>query len=98
MQNLRIVDLSHNNFRLLPDGLFFGEGLEKLDLSHNDLNRMPLQSMSFGSASTLCDLDFSHNDIASIPNGDMFSRFKVLPCHNLPLNASNVCFYSLYAH
>lgn len=77
MANLRVVDMSHNKIRTLPDGLFFGEGLEILDLSDNDMNRMPLASMSFGSASTLCELDLSNNDIASIPNGDLFSRFKV---------------------
>lgn len=71
------MDLSHNNIRVLPDGLFFGEGLEKLDHSYNDIARMPLASMSFGSASTLCDLDLSNNEIATIPNGEILSRFKV---------------------
>lgn len=75
---LRVVDFSNNKIRMLPDGLFFGEGLEKLDLSHNDISRMPLSSLSYGSASTLCDFDLSHNVIAAIPNGEMFGRFKVL--------------------
>ncbi|GLV45240.1 chaoptin [Carabus blaptoides fortunei] len=86
MVNLRVVDLSHNKIRTLPDGLFFAEGLETLDLSDNDINRMPLASMSFGSAATLCELDISNNDIASVPNGDLFSRFKSLRTLNLSYN------------
>lgn len=77
LSSLRVADLSYNKLRSLPDGLFFAEGLEKLDLSNNDLSRMPLASLSFGSAATLCDLDLSFNDISSIANGEILGRFKV---------------------
>lgn len=76
--NLRVVDFSHNRFRFLPDNLFKDEGLEWLDLSNNQINRLPLTSMVPQAAATLGYLDLSWNGISSVASGGMFERFKVI--------------------
>ncbi|KRT80569.1 hypothetical protein AMK59_7610 [Oryctes borbonicus] len=83
---LRIVDFSNNNLRSLPDNLFREEGLESLDLSHNQLNRMHLASLTSSAASTLCELDLSWNGISSITHGDAFAKFKSLSWLDLSYN------------
>lgn len=77
LTKLRVVDLSHNELRFLPENFFKEEGLERLDLSHNSINRLPLISLSTGAASTLCELDLSWNGISSIADAGLFSKFKV---------------------
>lgn len=81
--NLRIVDFSHNRLRVLPDSLFRETGLERLDLSHNFLGKLPINSMSVASAVTLCELDLSWNNIASISHGGLLAKFKVISIYSL---------------
>lgn len=77
MGDLRIVDLSSNFLRNLPDGLFNGDDLQKLDLSHNQLTKIPVQSMTNMAALTLCELDLSHNHIGAIHSMDLSNKFRV---------------------
>lgn len=77
LSNLRIVDFSHNRLRTLPDNLFRETGLERLDVSHNLLGKLPLTSLSIASAETLCELDLSWNSISSLAHGGQLARFKV---------------------
>lgn len=77
LHNLRVADFSHNRLRFLPDNLFRAEGLERLDVSHNQLSRLPLSSLSVGASATLSELDLSWNGISSLNHGDMFSKFEV---------------------
>lgn len=72
-----MVDFSHNRLRFLPDNLFREDGLEHLDISHNMLSKLPLNSMSVATASTLCELDVSWNSISSLAHGGLLARFKV---------------------
>lgn len=75
--NLRIVDFSHNRLHILPNNLFREAGLERLDLSHNFLEELPINSLSVASAVTLCELDLSWNNIASISHEGLLTKFKV---------------------
>ncbi|XP_055678152.1 chaoptin-like [Lutzomyia longipalpis] len=75
---LRVVDLSTNYIRSLPENLFFDDGLEKLDLSHNWLIKIPVSAMSNVAALTLCYLDLSHNQIGTIHNVDLSTKFRNL--------------------
>nr|XP_022919332.1 chaoptin isoform X1 [Onthophagus taurus] len=78
MENLRLVDFSHNKLKGVPDNLFKESGLERLDFSHNLLNRLHLSSMNVLAASTLCELDLSYNNIASVSHAEIFTKFKTL--------------------
>ncbi|CAH1974718.1 unnamed protein product [Acanthoscelides obtectus] len=83
---LRLVDFSHNRLRFLPDSLFREEGLERLDVSHNLLSKLPLNSMSVAAAMSLCELDLSWNSISSLAHGGLLSRFKNLNVLDLSYN------------
>ncbi|XP_015839467.1 chaoptin isoform X1 [Tribolium castaneum] len=84
--NLRIVDFSHNRLRSLPDNLFRETGLERLDVSHNLLGKLPLTSLSLASAQTLSELDLSWNSISSLSHGGQLARFKCLSWLDLSYN------------
>ncbi|XP_017770923.1 PREDICTED: chaoptin isoform X2 [Nicrophorus vespilloides] len=86
LDNLRVIDFGHNRLRFLPENMFKFEGLERLDLSHNQINRLPLTSMSVQAAATLCEFDLSWNSIASIAHGGLFERFKSLSWLDLSYN------------
>ncbi|KAJ8961557.1 hypothetical protein NQ318_014809 [Aromia moschata] len=86
LTNLRIVDLSHNRLRFLPDNLFREEGLERLDISHNFLSKLPLSSMSVVTAMSLCEMDLSWNSISSLSHGGLLTRFKNLNYLDLSYN------------
>ncbi|CAH1176590.1 unnamed protein product [Phaedon cochleariae] len=86
LTNLRIVDLSHNRLRSLSDNLFREEGLERLDISHNFLSKLPLSSMTVATAMTLCELDLSWNSISSLSHGGLITRFKRLMYLDLSYN------------
>ncbi|KAJ8950482.1 hypothetical protein NQ314_007869 [Rhamnusium bicolor] len=86
LNDLRMVDFSHNRLRFLPDNLFREEGLERLDISHNLLSKLPLSSMSVAAAITLCELDLSWNSISSLSHGGLLSRFKNLIYLDLSYN------------
>ena len=77
MGDLRIIDLSSNNLRNLPDSLFVGDDLEKIDLSHNQLTKIPVGSITNLAALTLCEMDLSHNHIGAIHSMDMSNKFRV---------------------
>ncbi|KAJ3628300.1 hypothetical protein MTP99_015615 [Tenebrio molitor] len=86
LSSLRIVDFSHNRLRSLPDNLFREAGLERLDVSHNLLGKLPLTSLSVASADTLCELDLSWNSISSLSHGGILSQFKSLSWLDLSYN------------
>jgi len=80
--DLRIVDLSHNLLRMVPDHVFAGDDMEKLDLSHNLLTKIPVSSLKNLAALTLCELDLSHNNIGTIHSMDLSNKFRVsLSCY-----------------
>ncbi|XP_069668870.1 chaoptin isoform X2 [Periplaneta americana] len=83
---LRVVDLSHNRLRSLPDSLFSDENMERLDVSHNLLSRPPVSSLGPAAAATLCEFDLSWNSIAALSSPDAFSRFKSLTWLDLSHN------------
>ncbi|CAG2063857.1 unnamed protein product [Timema podura] len=74
---LRVVDLSSNRLRNLPDGLFMDEGMESLTVSHNQLGRVPASCLGTSAAATLVEMDLSHNLIASLQGSEMFNRLRV---------------------
>ncbi|CAH1127122.1 unnamed protein product [Ceutorhynchus assimilis] len=86
LSNLRMADLSHNRIRMLPDNLFREEGLERLDVSHNLLSKVPLSSLATPAAQTLCELDLSWNLISSLSHGGLLDRFKKLNYLDLSYN------------
>lgn len=75
--DLRIVDLSYNLLRFLPDSLFVGDDLEKLDVSNNQLIKIPVTSLSNVAALSLCELDLSFNHIGAIHSMDLSNLFRV---------------------
>lgn len=77
LKKLRIVDLSHNNLKSLPDNLFVEGSLESLDLSHNQFMRLPMKAMSPSAAASLSKLDISWNILAGLHNTDALFRFRV---------------------
>ena len=62
---LRVINISHNRLRFLPDTLFKDTQLEILDVSHNQITKIPDGCLS-RIATTLRHLDASHNDITSV--------------------------------
>lgn len=77
LSSLRVVDLSGNRLRSLPDALFSEDGLERVSVAHNQLSRMPVTTFSPAAAATLCQLDLSYNAIATLHAPETFSRFRV---------------------
>lgn len=86
LTNIRIVDFAYNKLRFLPDNVFRTDGLEKLDLSNNQLSRFPISCISIATAETLSELDLSWNVISSIAHRDQFSKFKSLTKLDLSYN------------
>jgi len=76
--NLRLVDLSRNFLRALPDMLFFEKGLEVLKVSGNHLSRVPVGSFSLDAAGTIVYLDVSDNDIVALHPSDVMAKFRVM--------------------
>lgn len=92
--DLRIVDLSFNLLRNIPDSLFVSDVLERLDISNNQLTRLPVNSMKNLAAFSLCELDLSHNLIgATIHSRDLSNNLRVssalLIMHALYINRWN---------
>lgn len=85
-QNLRIVKLANNHLRSLPDNLFISSGMEQLDLSHNQLTKIPVTTLSNLAALTLCELDLSHNNIGAIHSMDLSNKFRSLSWLDLSNN------------
>ncbi|XP_038217334.1 chaoptin isoform X2 [Zerene cesonia] len=76
MQMLTSVDLSHNRIRNLADNLILSAALERLDLSNNDLSRMPTNALSPGAAANLVELDLSSNTVPAVAIPDLVQRFR----------------------
>ncbi|CAF4906675.1 unnamed protein product [Pieris macdunnoughi] len=86
MQMLTSVDLSHNRIRNLADNLILSANLERLDLSNNDLSRMPTNALSPGAASNLVELDLSSNTVPAVAIPDLVQRFRSLAWLDLSNN------------
>jgi len=52
--------------------------MERLDVSHNQLTRVPVGVFSSASGRSLCELDLSGNLIAALQPIDVVHRFKVV--------------------
>lgn len=85
MKNLRIVDLSENELKYLPELLFRDDSLESVSISRNEFIKIPFKSFSPDAANSLQELDVSHNMISSFHTPDLFSRFKVKITSSLSL-------------
>jgi Leucine-rich repeat (LRR) protein len=78
LNDLRVVSLAHNRLKQVPDGILFSAAfLERLDVSNNQLTRVPVGSFSAASGRSLCELDLSHNLIAALHPTDAVNRLKV---------------------
>ncbi|XP_052868495.1 chaoptin [Anopheles cruzii] len=75
--SLRVLDLAHNSLKYLPDNLVISEGLERLDVSHNQFTKIPVTALSNLAAMALCELDLSHNHIGAIHSVDLSNKFRV---------------------
>ncbi|XP_055525782.1 chaoptin [Wyeomyia smithii] len=85
-RNLRILEMAHNSLKYLPDNLILEEGLEFLDLSHNQFTKIPVTSLSNLAALALCELDLSHNHIGAIHSVDLSNKFRSLSVLDLSHN------------
>jgi len=74
---LRLVDFSFNKLRMLPEIFFTESNLEVLNMAHNELPRIPVESFSIHSAGFVCDMDLSYNTITTLPSFEVLSRLKV---------------------
>ncbi|XP_062537568.1 chaoptin [Armigeres subalbatus] len=86
VRGLRILEMAHNNLKYLPDNLLLQDGLERLDLSHNQFTKIPATSLSNLAALALCDLDLSHNHIGAIHSVDLSNKFRSLSVLDLSDN------------
>ncbi|XP_055588501.1 chaoptin isoform X2 [Uranotaenia lowii] len=86
VKGLRILELAFNNLKYLPDSLILEEGLERLDLSHNQFTKIPVSSLSNLAALALCELDLSHNHIGAIHSIDLSNKFRSLSVLDLSHN------------
>ncbi|KFB38898.1 AGAP000019-PA-like protein [Anopheles sinensis] len=84
--SLRVLELAHNNLKYLPDNLLLSEGLERLDVSHNQFTKIPVTSLSNMAALALCELDLSHNHIGAIHSVDLSNKFRSLSWLDLSHN------------
>lgn len=77
LKDIRIVNLSRNRLRALPDNMFREDSIEHVDFSHNLIGKLPLNCFSVTAARNLYELDLSWNSISSLSHGGMLSRFLV---------------------
>ncbi|KPJ13206.1 Chaoptin [Papilio machaon] len=76
MLALTSVDLSDNRIKNLADNLIISPSIERLDLSNNDLSRVPTNCLSHAAAGNLVELDLSGNTIPAISITDLVQRFR----------------------
>lgn len=81
LKKLRIVVMSHNKLRTLPDNLFADAQIELLDLSHNQFMRLPIKALSMTSISSLTTFDMSWNFLSGVHSTDAVYRLKVSSTH-----------------
>jgi Leucine-rich repeat (LRR) protein len=74
---LRIADFSSNALRHIPDSFFASNNMVKLDLSKNQLVKVPSTALSNMAAMSLYELNLSHNNIGTIHNMDLSNKFRV---------------------
>uniref|UniRef100_A0A1Q3FSG3 Putative conserved secreted protein n=1 Tax=Culex tarsalis TaxID=7177 RepID=A0A1Q3FSG3_CULTA len=86
VKGLRVLEMAYNNLKYLPDSLIVEEGLERLDLSHNQFTKIPVTSLSNLAALALCELDLSHNHIGAIHSIDLSNKFRSLSVLDLSHN------------
>ncbi|CAD7088113.1 unnamed protein product [Hermetia illucens] len=94
LRELQVLDLSENNLRQLPEGVWCPLGnLQILNLTHNRLRSA--DSLGFGDlpctgagGSELQVLDVSHNELRSIPDNWGISRLRRL--NDLKLEFNNI--------
>uniref|UniRef100_A0A182VVJ1 LRRCT domain-containing protein n=1 Tax=Anopheles minimus TaxID=112268 RepID=A0A182VVJ1_9DIPT len=86
VNSLRVLELAHNSLKYLPDNLLLSEGLERLDVSHNQLTKIPVTALSNMAALSLCELDLSHNHIGAIHSIDLSNKFRSLSWLDLSHN------------
>lgn len=72
------MDLSINSIRGVPESIFTSDDMEKLDISHNQLSKVPVNSIANVAALSLCELDLSFNNILSIHSNDLSNKFRVI--------------------
>lgn len=77
LSHLRMVDVSHNRLRSLPDNLWSEGSTERVDLSNNQLSRFPITSFSAAAANTLVELDVSSNYLIALFPPEQLGRFRV---------------------
>ncbi|XP_037296903.1 chaoptin isoform X2 [Manduca sexta] len=76
MQSLTSVDLSDNRIKNFADSVILSPSLERLDLSDNDLSRVPTNCLSPPAAANLVELDLSGNTIPAVSMSDFVQRFR----------------------
>lgn len=81
LNHLRLLDVSHNRLRSLPDNLWSEAGIERVDLSNNQISRLPVNSFSPQAAATLVEWDLSSNFLVALHAPEMMSRFRVGECY-----------------
>uniref|UniRef100_A0A182SDA4 LRRCT domain-containing protein n=1 Tax=Anopheles maculatus TaxID=74869 RepID=A0A182SDA4_9DIPT len=86
VNSLRVLELAHNSLKYLPDNMLLSEGLERLDVSHNQFTKIPVTAMSNMAALSLCELDLSHNHIGAIHSIDLSNKFRSLSWLDLSHN------------
>lgn len=72
---LRVLDLSHNNLKKLPDDIFRIENLRELMLSNNQLTKLP---SNINTLIYLELLDISCNNLESIDEINCMPRLRIL--------------------
>ncbi|CAK1579585.1 unnamed protein product [Parnassius mnemosyne] len=76
MLGLTSVDLSDNRIKNLADNLILSPSIERLDLSNNDLSRVPTNCLSHAAAANLVELNLRGNSIPTVSISDLVQRFR----------------------
>lgn len=86
-QNLKELDLSHNDIRIMAPGCFDGieDSLEYLGLHLNKLNEISVGTLATTSWTNLRQLNLGHNKLTKVPVG-LFFNMNALEYLNLDSN------------
>lgn len=77
MKNLRIIDLSDNYIKFLPEFSFREDCLESILLARNQFGKIPFTIFTPEVAASLKELDLSFNRISTVHAPELISHFKV---------------------
>lgn len=93
-----MVEIADNSLKSLPDLLFKLKTVERLDLSGNQLLRVPVSSFKGDAAASLMELDLSSNLIMSLHSVDIFHRFPVFVVAHflLPGTSGSLCHFFFF--